>query len=424
MAEAKKRPSLILITGTFPYNANSGDAPFVRPDFDALRELFDVTVVNFVRGTGSPAALPEGVRHVQLIASTTPWSAFCSLFHPAVWKEYRKARRGASFKTRLLRFKGILSHEDKTVQYMRFLEKEILTPGMEGVFYTLWYRYPTLAFARLPTDYPGMKLVSRLHGYDYQTEQIPYFGFWQPHLMEIDRGMDRLYFVCEAAKEYYLRTYPVERDERKYRVAYLGTGAADTRVEADPDRLVIVSCATAIPLKRVDLIVRAVARLPDDVPVSWRHIGGGPELQTLESLARELLGNKPNVSYTFLGATPNSEIKPYYQRIGASVFLHVSEREGGVPVVLQEAASVGLPMIATAVGGASEIVLDGKTGTLLPTDPAPRQIADALIAFWKLPAERKQAMSDAAYALWAEKYDARRNAAAFAQELLRLSKEI
>ena len=394
---------------------------FIETEFKALCELFEVTVINMFSNEGECIALPEGVRHLEcILMSTLPGILRC-LFHPTVWKEYRKARRGASFKTRLLRLKGILSHEEKAVRFARFLEREALSAGMEGVYYTFWDWTPTLAFARLRAHYPGMKLVTRAHGRDFHREQVPFFGNWQPHLMEIDRGMDRLYFVCEAAKEYYLRTYPVERDERKYRVAYLGTGAADTRVEADPDRLVIVSCATAIPLKRVDLIVRAVARLPDDVPVSWRHIGGGPELQTLESLARELLGNKPNVSYTFLGATPNSEIKPYYQRIGASVFLHVSEREGGVPVVLQEAASVGLPMIATAVGGASEIVLDGKTGTLLPTDPAPRQIADALIAFWKLPAERKQAMSDAAYALWAEKYDARRNAAAFAQELYELA---
>lgn len=43
-----------------------------------------------------------------------------------------------------------------------------------------------------------------------------------------------------------------------------------------------------------------------------------------------------------------------------------SRREGGIPYVLMEAASLGKPMIASATGGASEFIQDGQNGILFP----------------------------------------------------------
>jgi glycosyltransferase involved in cell wall biosynthesis len=62
----------------------------------------------------------------------------------------------------------------------------------------------------------------------------------------------------------------------------------------------------------------------------------------------------------------------------------------GMPMVLLEAASVGLPIVATDVGGTREIVLDGKNGFLVPPRH-PDALAQALERMMNLsPQERQQ----------------------------------
>jgi glycosyltransferase involved in cell wall biosynthesis len=61
---------------------------------------------------------------------------------------------------------------------------------------------------------------------------------------------------------------------------------------------------------------------------------------------------------------------------GADVFVLASRQEG-LPVVLMEATSVGLPIVATAVGGVPEVLTDGVDGLVVPPGD-PLALADAL----------------------------------------------
>ncbi|MFP5274702.1 glycosyltransferase [Coleofasciculus sp.] len=73
----------------------------------------------------------------------------------------------------------------------------------------------------------------------------------------------------------------------------------------------------------------------------------------------------------------------------ADVYVMSSAWEG-MPMVLLEAASVGLPIVATDVGGNREIVLDGKNGFLVPPRH-PDALAQALERMMNLsPQERQQ----------------------------------
>jgi glycosyltransferase involved in cell wall biosynthesis len=104
----------------------------------------------------------------------------------------------------------------------------------------------------------------------------------------------------------------------------------------------------------------------------------------------------------------------FYQERPADVFINVSSTEG-TPVAVMEAASCGIPVIATAVGGNTEIVSE-RNGTLLNPDPTPEEIAEAILAYAGHPeilAAKRKGSRD----IWLERYNAEVNFRAFAERL-------
>jgi glycosyltransferase involved in cell wall biosynthesis len=145
-----------------------------------------------------------------------------------------------------------------------------------------------------------------------------------------------------------------------------------------PGRLSVISCSLMVPVKRVDLIREAIetaARRRPDLHIVWNHIGDGPLRREVEAAARSL---PLNARVTFHGQLTAGDMLAVYRRTPIDVFVNVSTYEG-TPVSLMEAASCGMPIVATAVGGNPEVVSDSN-GRLLPADPSASQVADALLA--------------------------------------------
>ena len=116
-----------------------------------------------------------------------------------------------------------------------------------------------------------------------------------------------------------------------------------------------------VPYKRVDLAMRACAR----ARVPLRIVGTGPDDARLRAAA------EPEVE--FLGALSDTEVRAAYQ--GAAVVLLPGVEDFGIAPV--EGQACGRPVVALREGGASETVIDGETGVLVPeaTDEA---FADAV----------------------------------------------
>jgi sugar transferase (PEP-CTERM/EpsH1 system associated) len=100
-------------------------------------------------------------------------------------------------------------------------------------------------------------------------------------------------------------------------------------------------------------------------------IGDGPERAALEAHALDLGLWR---AVTFAGE--RADVAPLYSAFDAFALSSLSE---GISLTLLEAASAGLPIVATRVGGNPEVVVDGVTGILVPPgDPA--SFAEALAA--------------------------------------------
>lgn len=91
-------------------------------------------------------------------------------------------------------------------------------------------------------------------------------------------------------------------------------------------------------------------------------VGGGTEEKQLKELA-EQLGIESNT--TFTGKISPMEVNKYHSQLSIAVFPSVYDSESfGVAVL--EASSCRVPVIASRIGGLTEVVQDGITGILVP----------------------------------------------------------
>ena len=117
--------------------------------------------------------------------------------------------------------------------------------------------------------------------------------------------------------------------------------------------------ARLVEVKDLDLFLEVIARVASVVSdVRAAVVGDGPESERLSALSasRGLDG-----VVTFSG-----DVRPGSAVVGEfDVFLLTSASEG-IPMAVLEAMSVGLPVVATDVGGMREVVQEGVTGYLVP----------------------------------------------------------
>jgi glycosyltransferase involved in cell wall biosynthesis len=123
----------------------------------------------------------------------------------------------------------------------------------------------------------------------------------------------------------------------------------------------LLSAGRIVHQKGLDLAMHALGGLKD-FDWEWHIAGDGPQMDLLQSLAKEL-GIDDRIR--FLGWQSRDQLIRCYQQ--ANVFLFPSRHEG-MPNAMLEAMAGGLPVIASCIAGNEELVVDGKTGYLVPSE--------------------------------------------------------
>ncbi len=146
----------------------------------------------------------------------------------------------------------------------------------------------------------------------------------------------------------------------------------DVRAElgVPDDRVLLLTVANLRPEKGYDVLLDAVRLLADrDVPVHVGAVGWGPLEDELRD-RRDALGIADRLQ--FLGQRDD-----VLRLLAGSDAFVLASRQEGLPVSLMEATSMGMPIVATAVGGVPQVIADGVDGLIVPPgDPA--RLADAL----------------------------------------------
>ena len=162
--------------------------------------------------------------------------------------------------------------------------------------------------------------------------------------------------------------------------------AARASLGIDDATVLVATVANLRAKKDYPTLLAAAAACADEPRLQFVAIGQGPLAEELRARHTALgLGDR----FRFLGYHPD----PPAVVAGADVFALTSRHEG-LPIALLEAMALGVPPVASSVGGVSEVVTDGVDGILLePGDPD--ALADALRALAG-DAARRAALGDRA----------------------------
>jgi glycosyltransferase involved in cell wall biosynthesis len=217
---------------------------------------------------------------------------------------------------------------------------------------------------------PRPAIVHTYHGHVLEG----YFGAAKARLyLELEHALarvsDRLLGVSQATVDDLVRLGVAPRE--KFRVLPLGldldrlAGPAEelrassrSELGVGDDEILLAFVGRIVPIKRLDLLLRAVAQARKAEPrLRLAVVGDGDERAQLERQAVEL-GIAADV--LFLGY--RRELRPVFAAADVAV---LSSDNEGTPVSLIEAAAAGLPAVATDAGGVREVVAE-DTGIVVP----------------------------------------------------------
>lgn len=171
--------------------------------------------------------------------------------------------------------------------------------------------------------------------------------------------------VSERVAEYARHEFRVPAD--RLTTIPNGVDLAHFRPAARPARskAVVIGCTARLHRKNDHgSLLTAFAQIAPQWPdARLLLVGRGPEEERLRAMA-----NRLELSARVRFAGEQADVAPSLEEMDLYVQSSIAE---GMPNSVLEAMAVGLPVVATAVGGTPEVVADDETGLLVPPgDPA------------------------------------------------------
>ncbi|WP_165225118.1 glycosyltransferase family 4 protein [Affinirhizobium pseudoryzae] len=290
-----------------------------------------------------------------------------------VLRALTKVRRMPGFSAALAAFWKDLKRDVSRNRFRRFGQAAVLVaewPKDAGWLHVHFIHTPA-SVARYAAMMNGLSWTVSAHAKDIWTSPD-----WelQEKLADADWavtctrvGFDQLTTLSRGRNNVHLSYHGLDLDRFPHFTAE--RPARDGSDPADPIR--IVSVGRAVKKKGYDVLLQALARLPREIAWNFTHIGGGDELPRLKQLA-ETLGLSGRI--TWKGALDQKDVLQHYRDSDLFALACRITADGdrdGLPNVMVEAASQGLPVVSTTVSGIVELFTDQENSLLVePEQPA------------------------------------------------------
>jgi colanic acid/amylovoran biosynthesis glycosyltransferase len=206
------------------------------------------------------------------------------------------------------------------------------------------------------------KLITMFHGYDIRRG-IEKPGIYKPLFKRCDGILSISEYSCKHLLEFgapvqKIYNHPVGIDVLSY--------AVTRKPLPEGEKIKILTVSRLVPEKGLSYGIEAIYKLVKRgiTNIEYHILGDGPLREELEALVRKF--NLKDKVF-FLGYQVQAGV---IQELKEShLFLLPSVAEA-LPVVLMEAQAAGLPVVATNVGSVAQLLIDGQSGYLVPSqDP-------------------------------------------------------
>ena len=276
---------------------------------------------------------------------------------------------------------NIIENGWRTYRFVVKLIKIILRKKGQIVDFHFCYSI-NFAFIFLILKTLGIRAIYHYHGEIMPIENLKFTNRHFSKLRLLTLFVDKIICVSEANKRF-LEALNIRK---KIDVVYNGVNVKsfenignnkDFKREMNftNGELIVTSIASLIPRKGIDVLIKAAKDVIDEMPnARFIFVGGGDE-EPYRQLAQKLgIANK----LVFTGLMKEY---PYHILKDTNLYVSASFAES-FGLSTAEAQLMGIPAVATKVGGVSEVVNDGNSGILVPPGDS-KSLASEIIRLLK-----------------------------------------
>ena len=236
-----------------------------------------------------------------------------------------------------------------------------------AIYYTYWFDEITLQFSILKNQDKLKTILTRAHGgdvYEYQHQETDYIFPYRNFQM---KTLNNISVVSNNGAQHIISDYYQQKN--KVTVNHLACESFGLKNQLKSSIFTIVSCSTFYSYKRIPYLIETLKRCTQSI--NWIHIGDeGDEKEIALALVKQF---PKHIKFEFKGFMNHTDIKELYNKQPINLFINVSKSEG-MPVTLMEAISCGIPILATNVGGVSDIANE-QTGIIIDVKTTSSELA-------------------------------------------------
>jgi glycosyltransferase involved in cell wall biosynthesis len=216
--------------------------------------------------------------------------------------------------------------------------------------------------AALASKYAGVdRFVHTIHGpyMSYDETILSKLKIYLRHVIEriLSLFVYRFISVSDSIKNYMSNQIGI--NEKRIQTIHNGIKGLlkKDRTDVSENTINLISVGRVAKIKNHKLLLDALKIASENIDLHLTVVGDGPELENIKKQADDLSLNE---KIDFLGF--RTDIDDILKNMDICV---VTSDYEGISIAILESMSVGLPVIATSVGGNPETVVDNETGILI-----------------------------------------------------------